>query len=206
MASRRTMAVGQRTSAAPGDLGRLLKPCGRAMRPTASTLHAQLVHMGTLASRIAHAPCQFTHRTLRLLWRTRVAGPSARCCHAQSIARRRGSQPLTRILFVMDCQQQHERVLGQRAEDRHRAQTAAESAEGARTGQPGRGTRACASTATRRAFQPGKQDCDDTRLEVPFGPQQHPRAIRNTMQAVRCLGTTPIARSLEKAAKRFPGD
>jgi len=52
-------------------------------------------------------------------------------------------------------------------------------------------------------IEPGKQDCDDTRLEVPFGPHQGD-AIRQVMNSVRCLGTTPIARSLEKAAGDFP--
>ncbi|MBS1548123.1 MAG: VWA domain-containing protein [Bacteroidetes bacterium] len=52
-------------------------------------------------------------------------------------------------------------------------------------------------------IEPGKQDCDDTKLEVPFGPHNGD-AIRNKMKAVRCLGTTPIARSLEKAASDFP--
>lgn len=52
-------------------------------------------------------------------------------------------------------------------------------------------------------IEPGKQDCDDTKLEVPFGPHQGD-AIRRTMNEVRCLGTTPIARSLEKAAGDFP--
>ena len=52
-------------------------------------------------------------------------------------------------------------------------------------------------------IEPGRQDCDDTKLEVPFGPHQGD-AIRHTMNEVRCLGTTPIARSLEKAAGDFP--
>lgn len=52
-------------------------------------------------------------------------------------------------------------------------------------------------------IQPGKQDCDDTRLEIPFGPNSIP-GMRNTLQSVRCQGTTPIARSLEKAAGDFP--
>lgn len=52
-------------------------------------------------------------------------------------------------------------------------------------------------------IEPGKQDCDDTRLEVPFTPGSAP-AIRKVMNEVRCLGTTPIARSLERAAGDFP--
>jgi Ca-activated chloride channel family protein len=52
-------------------------------------------------------------------------------------------------------------------------------------------------------IEPGKQDCDDTKLEVPFAPHNG-QAIREKMNSVRCLGTTPIARSLEKAAGDFP--
>jgi Ca-activated chloride channel family protein len=52
-------------------------------------------------------------------------------------------------------------------------------------------------------IQAGKQDCDDTKLEVPFGPNSIP-AMKRSLQGVRCLGTTPIARSLEKAAQDFP--
>lgn len=52
-------------------------------------------------------------------------------------------------------------------------------------------------------IEPGKQDCDDTKLEVPFGPHQGD-AIRKSMNEVRCLGTTPIARSLEKCGGDFP--
>ena len=52
-------------------------------------------------------------------------------------------------------------------------------------------------------IEPGKQDCDDTKLEVPFG-KHNGKAIRDKMNAVQCLGTTPIARSLEKAAGDFP--
>jgi Ca-activated chloride channel family protein len=52
-------------------------------------------------------------------------------------------------------------------------------------------------------IEPGKQDCDDTKLEVPFGPNSVP-AIRERMRTVQCLGTTPIARSLLKAAGDFP--
>ena len=53
------------------------------------------------------------------------------------------------------------------------------------------------------AIEPGKQDCDDTKLEVPLGAN-NAEAIRRVMTTVRCLGTTPIARSIEKAANDFP--
>lgn len=53
------------------------------------------------------------------------------------------------------------------------------------------------------AIKPGQQDCDDTRLEVPFSKRAQ-NSIRNTLNSVICQGTTPIARSLEKAAGDFP--
>ncbi|MFZ1689084.1 MAG: vWA domain-containing protein [Flavobacteriales bacterium] len=52
-------------------------------------------------------------------------------------------------------------------------------------------------------IEAGKQDCDDTKLEVPFSANSIP-SIRRTLEQVHCLGTTPIARSLEKAGGDFP--
>jgi Ca-activated chloride channel family protein len=52
-------------------------------------------------------------------------------------------------------------------------------------------------------IQAGKQDCDDTKLEVPFSANSIPD-MKRKLQGLRCLGTTPIARSLEKAATDFP--
>lgn len=52
-------------------------------------------------------------------------------------------------------------------------------------------------------IQAGRQDCDDTKLEVPFSGNSIPD-IRKKLLSTRCLGTTPIARSLEKAANDFP--
>jgi Ca-activated chloride channel family protein len=50
---------------------------------------------------------------------------------------------------------------------------------------------------------PGKQDCDDTHLEVPFSPNSIPE-MRGIIRGIRAVGTTPIARSLERAATDFP--
>lgn len=47
------------------------------------------------------------------------------------------------------------------------------------------------------------QDCADTKLEVPFAPNNH-TAILNKIKTIRAKGTTPIARSLEAAAGDFP--
>jgi len=53
------------------------------------------------------------------------------------------------------------------------------------------------------AIAPGKQDCEDTRLEVSFRPNNG-LLIERTLDKIQCKGTTPIARSLEKAANDFP--
>ncbi|MBX7094230.1 MAG: VWA domain-containing protein [Flavobacteriales bacterium] len=50
---------------------------------------------------------------------------------------------------------------------------------------------------------PGQQDCNDTKLEVPFSPQGAEKA-KGWINYVVPKGTTPIARSLEKAGGDFP--
>lgn len=49
----------------------------------------------------------------------------------------------------------------------------------------------------------GEQDCEDTRLEVPFGTNNHDDIVQ-TIYSIYPKGTTPIARSLEKSAGDFP--
>ncbi|MGB2228854.1 MAG: vWA domain-containing protein, partial [Flavobacteriales bacterium] len=50
---------------------------------------------------------------------------------------------------------------------------------------------------------PGKQDCDDTELVVPFSSFNN-LIIKQALSRIRAQGTTPIARSLELAAQDFP--
>lgn len=47
------------------------------------------------------------------------------------------------------------------------------------------------------------QDCDDTKLEVPFAPDNFTN-VKNRVKSIQAKGTTPIARSLEAAAGDFP--
>jgi Ca-activated chloride channel family protein len=47
------------------------------------------------------------------------------------------------------------------------------------------------------------QDCNDTKLEVPFGRNNHAQ-IKSRIRTILAKGTTPIARSLEAAAGDFP--
>lgn len=53
------------------------------------------------------------------------------------------------------------------------------------------------------AIRAGAQDCEDSRLEVPFGPNNYNR-IKSTIASINPKGTTPIAYSLEKAGDDFP--
>lgn len=50
---------------------------------------------------------------------------------------------------------------------------------------------------------PTFQDCEDTKLEIPFAPNNHQNII-NFINFVEPKGTTPIAKSLEAAAGDFP--
>jgi len=47
------------------------------------------------------------------------------------------------------------------------------------------------------------QDCNDTKLEVPFGPDNFNK-VKYRIKSIQAKGTTPIARSLEAAAEDFP--
>ncbi len=47
------------------------------------------------------------------------------------------------------------------------------------------------------------QDCNDTKLEVPFGKDNFSR-VKGMIKTIKAKGTTPIARSLEAAAEDFP--
>ena len=49
------------------------------------------------------------------------------------------------------------------------------------------------------------QDCDDTRLEVPFGDKNAFR-IKKRLKEISPSGTTPIARSLEECQHDFPSE
>lgn len=53
------------------------------------------------------------------------------------------------------------------------------------------------------AITPTFQDCNDTKLEVPFGPSNF-KEVTYFIDHVEPKGTTPIARSLEAAAEDFP--
>lgn len=109
--------------------------------------------------------------------------------------------PLTRMLFVMDASNSMNAFWGNQPKINTARELLLKSLKELE-GQPDLEL-ALRLYGHQTPIQPGKQDCDDTRLEVPFSPNSIP-GMRSTLQAVRCLGTTPIARSLEKAADDFP--
>jgi Ca-activated chloride channel family protein len=47
------------------------------------------------------------------------------------------------------------------------------------------------------------QDCNDTKLEIPFGVDNYDK-VKSRIKSIEAKGTTPIARSLEAAAEDFP--
>lgn len=121
-----------------------------------------------------------------------------RSLHAQGQA---PQPPLTRMLFVMDASNSMNAFWGNKPKINTARELLLKSLKELE-GQPDLEL-ALRLYGHQTPIQPGKQDCDDTRLEVPFSPNSIP-GMRSTLQSVRCLGTTPIARSLEKAAGDFP--
>ncbi|MEO8588676.1 MAG: vWA domain-containing protein [Flavobacteriales bacterium] len=121
-----------------------------------------------------------------------------RTLHAQAQA---PQPPLTRMLFVMDASNSMNAFWGNQPKINTARELLLKSLKELE-GQPDLEL-ALRLYGHQTPIQPGKQDCDDTRLEVPFSPNSIP-GMRATLQSVRCLGTTPIARSLEKAAGDFP--
>lgn len=109
--------------------------------------------------------------------------------------------PLTRMLFVMDASNSMNAFWGNQPKINTARELLLRSLKELE-GQPDLEL-ALRLYGHQTPIAPGKQDCDDTRLEVPFSGNSMP-AIRSTLQSVRCLGTTPIARSLERATDDFP--
>lgn len=122
-------------------------------------------------------------------------------CAVGSVKAQNGDDPLTRILFVFDASnsmnatwQSDRKITVAR---RLLSEAVAELDDKANVEM---GLRVYGHQV---AIAPGKQDCDDTRLEVSFRPHNG-ALIERTLNQLQCKGTTPIARSLEKAAGDFP--
>jgi hypothetical protein len=92
--------------------------------------------------------------------------------HAQADA---GQQRLTRILFVMDCSNSMNAFWGNEPKIDGARKVLLEALGPTGTGPDVEFALRLYGHQTR--IEPGKQDCDDTRLEVPFGPHNpgHPQ-------------------------------
>ncbi|MBK6629107.1 MAG: VWA domain-containing protein [Flavobacteriales bacterium] len=120
---------------------------------------------------------------------------------AATLAAQTPGKPLTRMLFVFDASNSMNAFWG----DKPKINTARELLLRSLGELQGRTDIELALRlyGHQTPIEPGKQDCNDTRLEVPFGGDAIP-AMRKVLEGVRCVGTTPIARSLEKAGGDFP--
>ncbi len=113
--------------------------------------------------------------------------------------KKRPEPPLTRILFVFDCSKS---MSGKWNSDkkiniaRHFLSSTVDSLEKVKHVQ-------MALRVFGHQSPVPPQDCSDSRLEVPFGPN-NAGAIKHILHYLVPKGTTPIARSLALAAKDFP--
>ena len=148
----------------------------------------QYRHTRSLAGSLFYAACALS----AVLWLSPFRGS----------AQDRSPQPsLTRMLFVFDASNSMNAFWGNQPKINTARELLLRSLKRLE-GQPDLEL-ALRLYGHQSAIQPGKQDCDDTRLEVPFSENSIP-GMKQTLERVRCIGTTPIARSLEKAAKDFP--
>ena len=122
-------------------------------------------------------------------------------CHSQQLADVPNVMPKTRILFIFDGSYS---MLG--IWERHSKMEVAKSIlipfidSVSKIPNVEIGLRIYGN---RSPFPP--QDCKDSHLEVPFGKNNVPE-IMNKILSLNPNGTTPIAYSIEQAAKDFPPD
>lgn len=112
-----------------------------------------------------------------------------------------GQQQLTRILFILDASNSMNGTWGKQTRIAAAKELLAKSVselEGVPNLEVGLRVYGHQTEITATY-----QDCNDTRLEVPFGPNNHGQ-IKNRIRSIQAKGTTPIARSLEAAADDFP--
>jgi Ca-activated chloride channel family protein len=124
-------------------------------------------------------------------------------CSSTALLAQTPQKPLTRMLFVFDASNSMNAFWG----NQPKINTARELLLESLSELDGRTDLELALRlyGHQTPIEPGKQDCNDTRLEVPFSNTSIP-GMRSVLNAVRCVGTTPIARSLEKAAGDFPDE
>ena len=111
------------------------------------------------------------------------------------------AQELTRILFVFDASNSMNGKWEGATKIEHAKRIFGETIDGL-AGIPNLEV-ALRVYGHQSEITPTFQDCNDTKLEVPFGPDNFAE-VKGFIQTVECKGTTPIARSLELSAEDFP--
>jgi Ca-activated chloride channel family protein len=110
-------------------------------------------------------------------------------------------QNLTRILFILDASNSMNAEWGSKTRIQLAKEQLNKSIEGLR-GIPNLEI-ALRVYGHQSPITATYQDCNDTKLEVPFNANNIDK-IKNRVQSIEAKGTTPIARSLEAAAGDFP--
>lgn len=110
-------------------------------------------------------------------------------------------QGLTRILFILDASNSMNAEWGGKTRIQFAKEQLNKSIEGLR-GIPNLEI-ALRVYGHQSPITATYQDCNDTKLEVPFNSNNIDK-IKNRVQTIEAKGTTPIARSLEAAAGDFP--
>lgn len=111
------------------------------------------------------------------------------------------SQELTRILFVLDASNSMNKNWGNQTRFAIAKEVLSNAVDSLR-GIPNLEL-ALRVYGHQSLVTPDFQDCDDTKLEIPFAKDNH-QIILNKIKTLRAKGTTPIVRSLEQAAGDFP--
>jgi len=112
-----------------------------------------------------------------------------------------GQDSLTRILFILDASNSMNARWGEQTRIEAAKELLAKTVDGLK-GVPNLeiGLRVYGHQSPITATF---QDCNDTKLEVPFAPNNFSQ-VKTRIKSIYAKGTTPIARSLEAAAGDFP--
>lgn len=112
-----------------------------------------------------------------------------------------GQEQLTRILFILDASNSMNAQWGSQT----RIQAAKEILANAVDSLKGTANLEIALRVYghQSPITATYQDCNDTKLEIPFGADNFDK-VKYRIKSIEAKGTTPIARSLEAAADDFP--
>jgi Ca-activated chloride channel family protein len=112
-----------------------------------------------------------------------------------------GQEELTRILFILDASNSMNARWGKQTRIEAAKELLAKTVDGLRD-VPNLEI-ALRVYGHQSPITATYQDCDDTKLEVPFATDNFTK-VKYRIKSIQAKGTTPIARSLEAAAGDFP--